>query len=450
MRSHLALILAASLAASAAFAQQALVCPTTPAGRPCEAFHFHMQLYRPDTKQFVEVSGVNQFATQAACERARELHATTNGNAVAYLRGLKKQYEADRVGACHCDMTAEKTAPNFLTEAQRVSHMRQLEEIRLRLRERLLDERLTSDSEIVRALWADPPSTPELSAPKFAPMPQNAAAPVLTATEDLKNTNTIDTTKPVAAAMDLPLVDLAAPTPEPPPAEVSGAETAPASDAVAENSPADVPVAEAETAPLATAPAATAPTPEPAAEEVVVEMPPEVETTETFESTIPEEDIASAQDAAERFVSYEHKRIYNVLQAASAITDQEVKSKILDACDQRIQLLSNLRLLIESSGMRSRLAAAARDAMSEDDRLALIGRLFGEDIKPHWAPRDASDVIFEIDPAVAAEPERALRDTTGRVTEQQKKRALYLVLTQTQQTEDQLLWLVSVVEGFLR
>ncbi len=437
MRSrHLALILAASLTASAAFAQQALVCATMPAGRPCEAFHFHVQLYRPDTKQFVEVSGVNQFATQAACDRARELHAATNAKAVEYLRGIKKQYEADRVGPCHCDMTMEKTAPNFLTDAQRLSHVRQLEETRLRLRERLLDERLTSDSEIVRALWADPPSTPQLSAPKFAPMPQTPPAPVLTATEDLKNTKSIDTAKPVAAAMDLPLVDLAPPAP---PAEPGGAVASPV-DALAESAPVEGTPAEAPAPPVQ----------EPATEEVVVEAPAVTETTETFESTIPEEDTASAQDTAERFVAYEKERIQNVLRASSSITDEEVKSKIFDACMQRIQLLSNLRLLIEGSGMRSRLAVAARDVVSEEDRLALIGRLFGEDVKPHWAPGDASDVIFEVDPAVAAEPERALRDTTGRVSPQQKKRALYLVLTQTQPTEDQLLWLASVVEGFLR
>ena len=100
--------------------------------------------------------------------------------------------------------------------------------------------------------------------------------------------------------------------------------------------------------------------------------------------------------------------------------------------------------------MRSRLATAARDAHEESDRLALIGRLFGDNIKPHWAPKDAADVIFEIDLEVAAEPERALRDTTGSVSLEQKKRALYLVLAQTQPTEDQRLWLSSVVEGFLR
>jgi hypothetical protein len=440
MRSrHLALILAASLAASAASAQQALVCATVPAGRPCDAFHFHVQLYRPDTKQFVEVSGVNQFATLTACDRARELHIATNAKAVDYLRGLKKQYEADRVGPCHCDMTAEKSAPSFLTDAQRLSHVRQLEETRLRLRERLLDEHLTSDSETVRALWADPPSTPQLSAPKFAPMPQGSTAPVLTATEDLKSTKSIDTAKPVAAATDLPLVDLAPPAPEP-----AGAVAAPGTAALAGTTAPAPPAGEPPAAVRTEAP------PEAPAEEVRVEVPVETESSETFESTVPEEDSASAQETAERFVAYEKERIQNVLRASSSITDEEAKSKIFEACMQRIQLLSNLRLLIEGSGMRSRLAVAAREVASEEDRLALIGRLFGDDVKPHWAPRDAAEVIFEVDPAVAAEPERALRDTTGRVSPQQKKRALYLVLTQTQPTEDQLLWLASVVEGFLR
>jgi hypothetical protein len=76
--------------------------------------------------------------------------------------------------------------------------------------------------------------------------------------------------------------------------------------------------------------------------------------------------------------------------------------------------------------------------------------LLGEKVWPHWAPRDASDVVFDVEPAIAAAPESALRDSTGRVSAEQKKRALYLVLAQTQPTEDQRLWLSTVVEGFLR
>ena len=163
-----------------------------------------------------------------------------------------------------------------------------------------------------------------------------------------------------------------------------------------------------------------------------------------------EEDVQSAQETAERFITYETQRIQNVLRASAGIAEETVKSKIFEACMQRIQLLSNLRLLIEGSGMRSRLAAAARQAETESERVALIAKLFSDDIAPHWAPKDAADVVFEIESDVAAAPERALRDTTGKFSAQQKKRALYLVLAQTQPTEDQRLWLSAVVEGFLQ
>jgi hypothetical protein len=421
---HLGLLLATPFAAFTISAQQPLVCSAAPVGRPCDAYHFHVQLYRPDSKQFVEVSGVNQFATQTACDRARDLHIATNANAVEYLRGIRKQYEADRVGPCHCDMTSDEAAADFLSDAERTAQLRVREEVRLRLRERLLDEKLTSDSEIVRGLWSEPAATPQLNAPKFATMPQSAVQTVLTAPEDLKPTKTLDTAKPVVAALDLPLIDLAAPAPEPPPA----------------------------TLPL-DAEAATASLPEPAPEEIVVDAPvaPELHDTDAaIESTVPEHDPQSAQETAERFVEYEKQRIQNILRASASITDEEIKSKIFDACMQRIQLLSNVRLLIEGSGMRSRLATAARDAVDERDRIALIRRLFGDDVAPHWAPREAADVIFEVDPAVAAEPERMLRDITGDVSAAQKKRALYLVLTQSHPSEDQLLWLSGLVDEFLQ
>ena len=163
-----------------------------------------------------------------------------------------------------------------------------------------------------------------------------------------------------------------------------------------------------------------------------------------------EEEVQSAQETAEHFITYETQRIQNVLRASSAIADETVKSKIFEAAMQRIQLLSNLRLLIEGSGMRSRLASAARQADSETARLALMSRLFGETIAPHWAPKDAADVVFEIENEIAAAPERALRDTTGKFSVQQKKKALYLVLAQTQPTEDQRLWLSALVEEFLK
>lgn len=436
---RISFLLAGTFAAAAVLAQPApLSCPPV-AGRPCDAYHFHIQLYRPDTRQFVEVYGVNQFATQGACDRARELHIATNSKVVDYLRAIKSNYEADRVGPCHCDMTGDKASPNYLTPEQRTGQLRAMEEIRLRVRERLLDNKLTGDSEIVRALWSEPPLTPQLGAPKLTRLPRTAPAPVLTAVEELRATKTIDTTKPVPAAMELPLIDIAA---------AMAAAAAPAAPAAINELPAP---SIAEAAP--NVPASATPPAMPPVEEVVVDAPqaavePAVES--EIASTVPEVDVLSAEETAERFISYETDRILNIIRAAAAITDDEVKPKITDAATQRIQLLSNLRLLIEGSGMRSRLAAAARDAETEGDRLALVGRLFGESIEPHWAPRDAADVIFEVEPAIAADPERALRDTTGRVSVDQKKRALYLMLAKTQPTQDQLLWLTTIVEEFLK
>jgi len=419
--------------ASAAVAQQALVCPTSAsaAGRPCETFHYHVQMYRPDTRQFVEVFGVNQFATQAACERAREQQMAANAKLASWFKNVREQqYEPDRFGSCHCDMTIDRISPNFLTDGQRTMQLRTAEEIRLRVRERLLDNKLTSDSELVRDLWADPPITPLLSGAKIAPLPSNGPVAVTTSPDDLRPTKSLDTTKPAIAALDLPLADVGAPPVTPAAEDGTATPDAPPATEAAPEPPVETVNVEA---PEATAPQESQP------EKVV-----------TAEEAPTEADVQSAQETAERFVTYETQRIQNVLRASAAIADETVKSKIFESCMQRIQLLSNLRLLIEGSGMRSRLAAAARTAESETERLALIARLFGDDVKPHWAPADAADVIFEIEPDIVAAPERALRDTTGQFSAQQKKRALYLVLAQTQPTEDQRLWLSTVIEGFLR
>lgn len=426
------LLAALTLAAGSAYAQQGLVCAGVPAGKPCDAFHYHVQMYRPDTRQFVDVTGIAPFATQPACERAREAQVAANTAVVDYFRNVRKdqKYQADRIGPCHCDMTGDRSSASYLPEAQRAMQLRNAEEARLRVRERLMDNKVTTDSPLIRGLYVDPPSTPMLSAPKLVAVPSSAPVAPATSTDELQATTTIDTSKPAVAALDLPLVDIGAPAaPE---------------------------VAAAPAADPATAPA---PEPEPQIAETVVDVPespnldpqPSASTPAPAESGVEtHEDLATAQETAERFISYETQRITNVLKASAAISDENLKSKIFEACMQRIQLLSNLRLLIEGSGMRSRLAAAAREATSEAERLALIGKLFGDDVKPHWAPADAADVIFEIGADVAGAPEQTLRDTTGRFTQQQKKHALYLVLAQTQPTEDQRLWLSTVVEGFLR
>lgn len=449
----LSLVLALSLAAGAA-AQQALVCPPAPGGRACDAFHFHIALYRPDTKQFVEVTGVNQFATQNACDRARDAQLAANAKVIEALRAVKQQLEPNQYGPCHCDQTLDKTSPMYLTDAQRVQQLRMVEEIRLRVRERMLDNRIASDSEAMRALYAPLPSTPQLGAPRVVTLAQTAPAQIATSADDLRSTATIDTVKPAVAALDLPLVELEAPAAPATPAsstiEVAAQQPATETQPAAQPAPATQTAPPAQAAPTQTpaqpqTPAAQAPQTAPVTEMTVAPEPPVTPTVDAAPEPSPD-----LQATADRFIKYETERIQNVLKASQAIEDENLKGKIFDAAMQRIQLLSNLRLLIEGSGVRSRLAAAARGADDESARLALVTKLFGDGIAPHWAPHDASDVVFDVDPAIAAAPERALRDTTGHFSAQQKRRALYLVLAQTQPAEDQRLWLTSVVEEFLQ
>ena len=157
---------------------------------------------------------------------------------------------------------------------------------------------------------------------------------------------------------------------------------------------------------------------------------------------------STATDAADNFIPYETQRVQNVLKASSAITDDALKSKIFEACSERSSVLTNLRALIEGSGARSRLADFARSAKSEDERVAFATKLFGDDVKPHWAPHDAKEMIIEPRPEVDADPERVLHD--NKFDLQQRKRALYMLLARARPTEQQQLWLTTVADSFLQ
>lgn len=419
---------------SVATAQQALVCPAGSSGpaRMCTTFHFHVQLYRPDTKSFVDITGGNQFASENSCESARDAQMKRNLAVVDYFKRVKEQqYEPDRVGPCHCDGTIDAANANFLSDVQRKAQLRTREEVRLRVREKLLDNNVLSDSPLVRGLYAAQPPMPALATPKLVPMPQTMATPPAVSMSDLQATRAIDTSKPAAMTVDLPIVDVLSPTPEP-----SSDHPVPSDRALP---PAGEGSREATGEGL--------PKPSPSTEITVTETPVVAETTEPEPTA---EEVASAQETAESFVSYETQRIQNVLTASQSISDGDLQARVLEACVQRLQVLSNLRTLIEGSGMNSRLANAARVAKSENDRVALARRLFGSDITPHWAPKDAADVILDVPPDVTTEPERVLRDSGGKFTDQQKKRALYVLLARTQPTEEQRLWLTTVINAFLQ
>jgi hypothetical protein len=379
-----------------AAAAQTLDCPGS-AGARCDTFHFHVQMYRPDTRGFAEVYGANQFSSQAACERARDAAMKRNLAVVDFFKRVRNesQYEPDRFGACHCDMTIDKANQRYLTDTQRAAQLRIAEDIRQKVRERLMDADITTDSELIHDVGPVPvASSPLTGGPKLVPLPPSVpVSQVSSAAIDLKSTRTVEASKPANLAMDVPLVDVPLPGGAPAAASV------------------DTPTV----------------------------MPP-----------APESTASTASDAAESFIPYETQRIQNVLKASTAISDDALKSRIYDACNDRSQMLSNLRALIEGSGARSRLADFARSARSEDERVAFVGKLFGDEVKPHWAPAEAKDLIIEPRTEIDADPERVLRDASGKFNSQQRKRALYMLLARSQPTEQQQLWLTTVADSFLQ
>lgn len=412
---------------------QPLVCPpvASVAGKPCETFHYHMQFFKPDTRDFVELYGINQFASMAACDRARDAQFKRNMTIVEFFHTQRRDWWlADKFGPCHCDMTIERASPNALTDAARAQQIHDAEEIRQRVRERLLDARVPPDGELIRDLAPPLSTTPLIGGPKLVSMPAPAA--VSTASnlpDDLRMTKAVDTTPASTSSLDLPLADIPLPGITPPPEAAMAVLPSPVPPSPAPPTPAPAPVA-------TTPQPAPAPVPQPAPAPVP---------TEQVAVVADDPDLPAPEDVADAFVSYESQRIQNVLKVSGSIGDESIKAQVLDACTQRIQLLSNLRSLIVGSGAKSRLVAAANVAKKESDRLGVVAKLFGSDVPSHWAPKDAADVIF--DPG-ATDPERVLRDNAS--SDQQKRHALYALLATSSPTEQQQLWLNSVIEGLLK
>jgi hypothetical protein len=409
---------------SPAFAQP-LLCPpvASAAGKPCEVFHFHVQLFRPESRDFIELYGINQFASMASCERARDAQFKRNMSVVEYMHTQRRDWwQADKFGPCHCDMTVEKASPNFLSEGARTQQLRDAEEIRQRVRERLIDAKAPPDSEVMRNIAPLLSATPLIGGPKLVSMPPPVVAAASNSPDDLQLTKAVDTTPSSATSLDLPLVDIPLPGITPP-AEVVAA------------APAPVPAAPT---PM---PAIAEPAPQPAplpqqTVQVAAEPPPVI---------ADDPDLPVPEDVADAFVSYESQRIQNVLKVSGEVGDEATKAQVLEACTQRIQLLSNLRSIIVGSGAKSRLVAAANGAKKESERVAVAAKLFGNDIAPHWAPKNAADVIFD---AGVTEPERVLREAAA--SDQQKRHALYALLATSSPTEQQQMWLSSVIEGLLK
>ncbi len=469
-----ALLLPMTLLVASVAAAQQLDCPGA-ASRSGDSFHFHVAMYRPDTKGFLDLWGINQFSSQGACERALDTQIKRDLAVVDYFKRIRgeNQYEADRFGACHADLSTDKTNPRFLTDAQRVAQLRSAEDLRQRVRERLLDSGITTDSELYRGVTAAVSTPPAaIGGPKLVPVAQSIAVQTPYSASDLRSTKVVEAPKPTLASLDLPLVDpvpgvtppaaVAAPATKPAPAPApSGVASTQPNPAAPEPTPAP---AVPQLTPAVPQPTPAVPQPTPALPQPTPAAPQPAETAKPAEPAAPQPTAAAAatqepelskpaetaEDVADSFIAYETQRIQNVLKASSVIADGEVKTKIYESCMQRIQLLSNLRALIETSGAKSRLAGMTRSVRTEPERLTFVAKLFGEEIRKHWAPADATDVILMPRPDVDNDVDRVLRDTAGHYNDQQKKRALYMFLSHSQPTEDQQMWLTTIADTFLQ
>lgn len=421
MRTRLlaAVALTVILAPDGGAQNMALICPTgssAAAGGSCRMHHYHVQMWRPDTNGFQEIFGQNSFASPSACEKARELETRENQAAIAALLTADKDAKVvtNRYGPCHCDMTLDRSNPNFLTDDLRDQKRRAAAEILLKLRDRLLSAKVSSGSDLVRALWT---SSNDYRSPitesRLTPLPKGATAETPRySVADLKDTQTSSTSQRSAPAVDLSLVDVPG-TLGAGPSETTGSMPS---------------------MPLLSRAA-------PSAAGMSVPSRPEETTTEEAEA---EEDDGTTG----RFIAYETARVQEVLRAGGTIEDDAIKAKVFEASMQRLQLLSNLRSVIDSGGSRSRLATLARGTKDPDGRLRFAELVFGGEIRSHWAPLDAKQIILAPRPEVDSDPIAVLRDSTGRFSDVQRRYALYMLLARSQElSEAQKTWLAELIDA---
>ncbi len=388
------------------FAQAPMTCQlgTGVDSAQCNVFHYHVQMYNPNQKTRVELTGVNEFASQAACEATLAEEQAENVALVKFMtqNDPREKFQADVFGQCHCDMTRSAGSPNRLDENQRISELRMQQEIIAATRELLLDANAPASSTVVTNLGPDPTSFDAALWPKvvFPPDPAEMKIdPAPIAESDSMESVVSESAQhgDFGVGLDLELVEVLTPT-----------------DAMVS--------------------AAIAPTYHP--------------TEGGFDQG--GRTASGSSNPADDFVSFESARVQEILQAANDVDDAGVKKGIFESAMQRLQVLSNLKVIVLASGTSSSLANAFRNLNTDPERSAFVGRLFGSEIESHWIPAEAKDVIVEIPPELTADPVAVLRESTGRYSDEQRKQALYYLLGRTANlTPSQELWIADQMSSFL-
>ena len=152
------------------------------------------------------------------------------------------------------------------------------------------------------------------------------------------------------------------------------------------------------------------------------------------------------EDVADAFVSYESQRIQNVLKVSGEVGDEAIEGAGARGVHATHPAALEPALDHRRLG-REEPARGGGERREEGERARSRSRRNSSAATspPHWAPKDAADVIFD---AGVADPERVLRDAAA--SDQQKRHALYALLATSSPTEQQQMWLSSVIEGLLK
>jgi hypothetical protein len=158
---------------------------------------------------------------------------------------------------------------------------------------------------------------------------------------------------------------------------------------------------------------------------------------------------ASAAAGGNDFVDFELTRIQNIVNALVA-SDLPEKSELLTVCQSRVLLLTNLRRLAQTAGPRSQLSRRLGTAADESSRLRLVRDLFGGEVVPHWAPNELTRLRFEQPPEISTDPAAVLRDTTNRFAREQRRNALFILLSRSALLSDsEEIWLTDVIHSVI-
>lgn len=386
MRIDLRVAALALLAFASPAAAQVLTC-TTNASDQCNGVHYHVQLWNPETKGFAEIFGHNTFSTLQACEAAKKHEETINQNALAHLAKVAPRLKAQPAKFGPCHCDMTRTRSD-------PHYLEDAQRVQLMRRERelklmMLELLLDNELTLDSDLARAHISTPS-SRVLASYWPRELVVPEIKGNKllDPDRSQAKDTTVQVSRTQS-----------------TAGANLAPV--------------------------------------EVVFDP-------AMFARSVSKgSGDATASAAGPAFINDEISRINAVIENV-AQSNSDDAGAILEACNERIQVLTNLARLAETAGQRSRLAAAIGSARGEEARVKTVRALFGDRVSQHWSPSKPADLVFPVPSDIGNDPVAALRDSSERYTAEQKKLALYLVLARNATlTDTQQIWLAGIADAQL-